>query len=282
MKGHGTKPESHGAILVVAMGTTQKDGRSVVEEFMELAKEAYPKADVDFAFNHESVRLLLKESGEEVLSPLAAITKLLDKGHSQIVVQPLYFTLGKRYHELYRIVSALNDLAGPHGAVGFDGILIGKPLLRDTEDYFEVADLINIIFGDSLEEDEAIVFVAPTSEGVADTSLCQLQMAMDEFCDSGKIIIGGIGGYPGVKWALNRLGDVGAKKVSLVPLSLVTGIHAWLEISGEENENSWKTVLESEGYSVSVANAALGGFVEINEIFVRGLQETADSHGFLK
>jgi sirohydrochlorin cobaltochelatase len=282
MKGHGTKPESHGAVLVVAMGTTQKEGRSVVEKCMDLAKKTYPKAEVDFAFNYEAVRLVLKENGEEVLSPLAAMTRLLDKGHSQVVVQPLYLTPGMGYHELYRIISSLNDLAGAHGAVGFDGILVAKPLLMATEDYFEVADAINSVYGKTISDDEALVLVAPTSEGGADTSLCQMKMVMDDICKTGKIVIGAVGGYPGVERAVKRLGHVGAKKVRLVPLALVPGIHAWLEISGESNPDSWKKALESEGYKVTVDEKALGEYDEITNIFAGRLKAAADSHGFLK
>jgi len=282
MTGHGNKPESHGAVLIVAMGTTQKEGRAVVDKSIELVKKSYPKVDVDFAFNYEAVRLVLKENGEEILSPLAAMTRLLDKGHSQIVVQPLYLTPGMGYHELYRIISSLNDLAGAHGAIGFEGILVAKPLLMNTEDYFEVAETIDAIYGDSLAEDEALVLVAPSSEGGADTSLCQLQMVMDDTCKSGKIVIGAVGGYPGVERAAKRLGHIGAKKARLVPLSLVPGIHAWLEISGESNPDSWKKALESKGYLVNVDDKALGEYDEIVSIFAGRLKAAANSHGFLK
>ncbi|ADN36987.1 anaerobic cobalt chelatase [Methanolacinia petrolearia DSM 11571] len=282
MKGHGNKPESHGAVLVVAMGTTQEEGRAVVDRCIELVKKTYPKADVEFAFNYEAVRLVLKENGEEVLSPLAAMTRLLDKGHSQVVVQPLYLTPGMGYHELYRIIVALNDLAGAHGAIGFDGILISRPLLMNTEDYFEVAEIIDGIYAGSLAEDEALVLVTPTSEGGADTSLCQMQMVMDDICKSGKIVIGAVGGYPGVERAVKRLGHVGAKKVRLVPFSLVPGIHAWIETSGESNPDSWKKALESEGYQVTVDEKALGEHEEIISVFAGRLKDAVGSHGFLK
>lgn len=282
MKGHGNKPESHGAVLVVAMGTTHKEGRAVVDRCVELVKRTYPKADVDFAFNYEAVRLVLKENGEEVLSPLAAMTRLLDKGHTQIVVQPIYLTPGMGYHELYGIISSLNNLAGAHGAIGFEGILISRPLLMNTEDYFEVADTINTIYGKSLGDDEALVLVAPTSEGGADTSLCQMQMVMDDICQTGKIIIGAVGGYPGVERAVKRLGHLGADKVRLVALSLVPGIHAWMEISGVSNPDSWQKALESEGYTVTVDDKAIGEYVEITNIFAGRLKETAGSHSFLK
>ncbi|WP_209690218.1 sirohydrochlorin cobaltochelatase [Methanomicrobium sp. W14] len=282
MKGHGNKPESHGAVLVVAMGTTRRDGRHVVEKCMELAKKAYPKAEVDFAFNSETVRLVLKEGGEDVLSPLAAMTRLLDKGHSQIVVLPVYLTPGANYHELYRIITSLNDLAGAHGAIGFDGILVARPLLMKTRDYFETAEAINTIYGKSLAGDEAAVLVAPTSEGGSDTALCQLQMVSDDVCRTGKIIIGAVGGYPGIEKTEKRLEHIGAKKVTLIPLSIVSGIHASIEISGDQNPDSWKKALEAKGFIVSADEKSLGEHNEIINLFSERLQDAAKSHGFLK
>lgn len=74
-----------------------------------------------------------------------------------------------------------------------------------------------------------------------------MQMAIDDFCQSGKIAMRGVGGYPGVERVAKRLSHIGAKKVRLVPLSIVSGIHAWLEISGDSNPDSWKKALETKG-----------------------------------
>lgn len=282
MKGHGKKPENHGAILVVAMGTTQKEGRAVIDNLMELIRKDYPKAEVEVAFNYEAVRLVLRENGEEVSGPLAAMTRLLDKGHTQVVVQPLYLTPGGEFHNLYSIITSINDLAGTHGAIGFEGVLISGPLLMNPEDYFEVAEVISRIYGDSLAEEEALLLVAPTSEGDGDPSLCQMQMVMDDICPAGNIVIGAVGGYPGIGKAIARLRHIGIKKIRLVPFTVVPGIHTWIEISGEANPDSWQKVLESEGYTVSIDDRGLGEYEAIQKIFCRKLGETALSHGFLK
>lgn len=281
MRGHGTKLESHGAVLVVALGTTQSEGRLVVQNCMKKIQDAYPKAEVTYAFTSEPVRLVLKEQGEEVPGPLAALATLIDKGHSQIVVQPLFLTPGARYHELYPLITSLNEMAGAHGVLGFDGILISTPLIMDAADYFETADTIKSIYG-NLADNESVVLVAPTSEGGTDPSLCQLQMVLDDVCQTGQYTIGAVDGYPGIEKVKSRLGHIGAKKVRLVPLAVVPGIHAWIEISGEANEDSWQKNLESSGYTVEVDSKGLGEYDLIAELFVKRLKARAKSHSFLK
>ena len=182
MRGHGTKLESHGAVLVVALGTTQSEGRLVVQNCMKKIQDAYPKAEVTYAFTSEPVRLVLKEQGEEVPGPLAALATLIDKGHSQIVVQPLFLTPGARYHELYPLITSLNEMAGAHGVLGFDGILISTPLFMDAADYFETADAIKSIYG-NLADNEAVVLVADIGRRRAS------QMVLDDVCQTGQYTI---------------------------------------------------------------------------------------------
>ncbi|NLW74903.1 MAG: cobalt chelatase [Methanomicrobiales archaeon] len=281
MKGHGKKIESHGAVLLVSIGTTQAEGRAVIDSCVKRIQTSYPKAEVAYSFTSEPVRLVLREQNEYIQGPLAAITSLLDKGHSQVVVQPLFITSGARYHELYPIVTALNELAGAHGAVGFDGILISSSLLMNPEDYADTAKAIESIYSPK-EKDEAVVLVSPTAEGGAEPALCQLQMILDDISHSGQIIIGTVNGYPDFEKVKTRLSHIGAKKVKLVPLTIVPGIHAWIELSGDANNQSWQKQLESIGCTVTVETKGLGEYDLVIELFMNRLKRTADSHSFLK
>ena len=281
MKGHGKKIESHGAVLLVSIGTTQTEGRAVIDSCVKKIQTSYPKAEVAYSFTSEPARLVLREQNEYIQGPLAAITSLLDKGHSQVVVQPLFITSGARYHELYPIITTLNELAGAHGAVGFDGILISSSLLMNPEDYVETAKAIESVYSPKAK-DEAVVLVSPTAEGGAEPALCQLQMILDDICPGGQIIIGTVNGYPDFEKVKNRLSHIGAKKVKLVPLTIVPGIHAWIELSGDANNQSWQKRLESIGCSVTVETKGLGEYDQIMELFMDRLKRTAESHNFLK
>lgn len=281
MKGHGTKIDSHGAILVVSIGTTQTEGRAVIDSCMKKMQKAYPKAEVACSYTSEAVRLVLREQGEMVQGPLAAISSLIDKGHSEIVVQPLFITSGTRYHELYPIITALNDLAGAHGAIGFKGILVGSALLMRPEDYVETAEVLVKTYAPKNKE-EAVVLVSPSSEGGAEPALCQLQMILDDCDKTGRIIIGTVNGYPDLEKVKSRISHVGAKKIRLVPLTIVPGIHAWIELSGDANKNSWQKQLESAGCKVTVDTRGLGEYEAVLDLFVKRMEGRVKAHSFLK
>lgn len=278
MKGHGKKPESYGAIVVVTLGTTQAEGRAVVTKTVTRIQKEYPKSEVIYAFSSEAVRLVLREQGEDIPGPLGALSSLIEKGHSRIVVQPLFLTAGAQYHELYPVITALNELAGAHGKLGFDGILISTPLLMAPQDYFETATVLSSIY--PKRDGEAVVLVMPTSEGGADPSLCQLQMVLDDVTKDGRICIGTIDGYPDKEKVKYRLKHLGVKTVRLVPLAVVPGIHAWIQIAGESNSQSWQQYLASSGYTVSVDSTGLGEYDPILELYVNRLKSRITSHSF--
>lgn len=65
-------------------------------------------------------------------------------------------------------------------------------------------------------------------------------------------------GYPGFDEALRRLKERHAvRRVELRPLMVVAGDHAKNDLAGDEPD-SWKSMLEAEGYQVSCVLRGLG------------------------
>jgi sirohydrochlorin cobaltochelatase len=96
----------------------------------------------------------------------------------------------------------------------------------------------------------------------------------------GNIVVGAFGGYPGIDRVKARLKHINASKVTLVPLAMIPGKHSEYEIGGGSPE-SWKSVLESAGYEVSVSEKILAQSEEIAGIFIESISKTGKSHGFL-
>lgn len=276
--GHGKERESHGAIVVVAQGTTQAEGRAVISRAVDQIRAWCPGTVVKYAFTSEVVRNVLSEADERIPSPLAAVTSLMDEGHRRIVLQPLCVTPGLYYHGLYSIASALNSIAGPHYDLGLDGVLISRPLLLLEEDYRDAAAAILEVYGRP-EPDSGLVLIAPESEGGGDPALCQLQMILDETAGGG-IVIGAASGYPGIDQVAERLQHMQIKTVTLAPLTLVPGIHSWIEIAGENNEDSCLKRLQKAGYLVTTDTRAVGEYQQILDLFGKRLKETIQSHDF--
>ncbi|HOO90946.1 MAG: sirohydrochlorin cobaltochelatase [Methanoregulaceae archaeon] len=75
-------------------------------------------------------------------------------------------------------------------------------------------------------------------------------MVLDEV-SGGSIAIGSGSGFPDIDQIVRRLRHIKAKKVVIAPFTLVPGIHAWTEITGERNENSWLKQLSGAGFTVT-------------------------------
>ena len=69
--------------------------------------------------------------------------------------------------------------------------------------------------------------------------------------------VGTVEGYPEIEQVIKRLKDNNIKTVDLIPFMLVAGDHAINDMAGED-EDSWKSILEKEGFKVKVHLKGLG------------------------
>lgn len=70
---------------------------------------------------------------------------------------------------------------------------------------------------------------------------------------------------------MNKLEISDYRKILLMPFMVVAGDHAKNDMAGKEN--SWKSILLSEGYEVRVSLKGLGQFEGIRNIFVEHIEE---------
>ena len=61
-------------------------------------------------------------------------------------------------------------------------------------------------------------------------------------------------------------------KVELRPFMLVAGDHAINDMASDD-EDSWKSILQTKGYDVSVELKGLGEFKKIRDIFIEHLED---------
>ena len=78
---------------------------------------------------------------------------------------------------------------------------------------------------------------------------------------------------------LDELKKIHPAHVHLAPFMIVAGDHATNDMSGDD-EDSWKSILEKEGFSVNCTLKGLGEFPAVRNIFVRhtraGLDKLAE------
>ena len=81
-------------------------------------------------------------------------------------------------------------------------------------------------------------------------------------------IIGTVEAEPSLDDVIEQLDGLGTKKVVLLPFMIVAGDHATNDMAGD-GEDSWKSILQSKGYTALTVLRGLGQYPEIQAMFVR-------------
>lgn len=246
------------AILAVSFGTTHHDTlRRTIEVIeRELAAE-FPDRVFRRAFTSGMVRRRLRErDAVEIDSSAQALERLSREGITDVVIQPTHVIPGEEYEKLLAEAESCRGL--------FDRMAVGRPLLTELEDYTAAARAILHELPPP-EEGTALVFMGHGTAHHVNPAYTQLEYM---FHDMGRrdIVIGTVEGYPGLAEVLRRLEErEGIARTVLFPLMIVAGDHAKNDLAGEEPD-SWKSVLEERGYTVSCDLRGLGEYPGIRAV----------------
>ena len=189
-------------------------------------------------------------------------------GFKNLIVQPTHLMNGLEYMD---IVNELKEYESD-----FEKIAIGEPLLTSDADYEAV---INAITEDTKSYDDgetAIVYMGHGTEAESNQVYATMQEKLTASGHS-NYYIGTVEAAPTLEDVVKALKEAGTyKKVVLQPLMVVAGDHANNDMAGDE-EDSWKTALEAEGFEVESRLVGLGELAGIREIYVQHTQAAIDS-----
>ena len=87
------------------------------------------------------------------------------------------------------------------------------------------------------------------------------------------VYLGTVEGYPEAEDILEELEGQGYEKLYLLPFMIVAGDHAINDMASDE-EDSWKSFFESNGYDVEPILKGLGEFEPISEMFIKRLKDS--------
>ena len=116
----------------------------------------------------------------------------------------------------------------------------------------------------------AVIFMGHGTEHSANSAYSQMANILAE--DHKNVFLGTVEGYPGYDEVLARLNESGVKKARLIPFMVVAGDHALNDLTGNESE-SWKSMLEKEGFEIDYNLLGMGENDGIVEIFVGHTKE---------
>lgn len=269
------------AILLVVFGTSYPEAQAAYENIERVYREEFPQAEVRIAFTSDYIRRkLLDRDNVTIDNPLTALAHLNDEGYTDVVVQSLHVIPGEEFHDLANIVESVR---GIEGKFGFRNLVLGEPLLMNLEDYHNVSRALASQFEQNTTGTErtphssprdagqmAVIYMGHGTEHSANSAYSQMANILAE--DHENVFLGTVEGYPGYDEVLASLNESGVKKARLIPFMVVAGDHALNDLTGNESE-SWKSMLEKEGFEIDYNLLGMGENDGIVEIFVGHTKE---------
>jgi sirohydrochlorin cobaltochelatase len=255
------------AIVVVSFGTTYADTRKKTIEACEqdIAAE-FPDYSVCRAFTaYGVINKLKKRDGIHVETPAEALERLHGEGFHEVIIQSLHLLPGEEFHN--KIISTVGTWRDR-----FEKFAVGAPVFSSVVDYRAVIEAlgrqVEKLLGSpasALPEKEAVVFMGHGSKHPANMAYLALQYLLDK--QDLPYLIANVEAYPELPDVLPELEKRGTERVHLMPLMLVAGDHAKNDMAGDD-EDSWKNVLEREGFDVAVYLHGLGENERFRRIYI--------------
>lgn len=252
------------AILVVSFGTSFAETRKKTIDAIEAdLAAAYPDYAIYRAWTSKMILKKLKNRDGIVIPTVSeAVDQMIEDGIQELIVQPTHVINGIENDQMKADVLARQE--------AFTSIAFGTPLLTTTEDQMAV---IRALMAElpPLAEDEALVLMGHGTTHYANAVYAALDYTFKDLGYS-RCILGTVEAYPSMESVKRQLKALAPKKVILAPFMVVAGDHATNDLAGEE-EDSWKSQLEAEGYEISCILKGLGEYPGIRKLYIAHAEE---------
>ncbi|ABX41762.1 sirohydrochlorin cobaltochelatase [Lachnoclostridium phytofermentans] len=256
------------AILVVSFGTSHNDTRQKTIDQIEMdIQQEYLEYAIYRAFTSKMIiNILGSRDGIHVFTMTEAMEQMKLDGIEEVIVQPTHILNGIENDIMIHDVNLYKE--------DFNVILFGAPLLNVTEDYKKVIKAF-VKKIPALSQNEAIVCMGHGSEHYTNASYAALDyMFKSQGYDN--IYVATVEAYPSLEDIIEKLRENKYRKIILIPFMIVAGDHAKNDMAGDEDD-SWKVILESEGFEVTCVLEGLGENSDIRRIFVEHINEVLTS-----
>lgn len=249
-------------IIFASFGSTYREAfRKSINKAFSHIKDSFPDYYINECFSSEIVRKRVeKRDGDHYMNITEALKDMEEKGITDIYVLALYVIEGVEYNKIIKMADQYNSDKRLN-------ITFTKGLLNNEEDISKIAEIFKKIKED---EYDSLVLMGHGSNHDEDIRYHEIQQALDK--DESPIFIGTVEGEIGLEDIILRMKETNIKKVQLAPFMLVAGDHAENDMASDD-EDSWKSILESKGFEVYSQIKGLCEYDQVNEIFADKLRE---------
>lgn len=253
------------AILVLSFGTTFKDSRAkTIEATVDAIKVAHPGVKVVTAFtSHIIIDRIKANEGLDIPTPEKALEQLKAEGYTRIAMTSLDIIPGMEYtykDAVYNLHK--ND---------FKKMTFGTPLMYwqgqegQDDDITATMQALSTQFP-KMGKKDAVLIMAHGTPHPANAYYAVMQDRLNELGLSNALIFS-VEGWPHLDTVIPQLKAKGIKNVTLMPLMMVAGDHANNDMAGDEPD-SFKSILEQEGFKVDAYIHGLGENAAVQKLFV--------------
>lgn len=257
------------AILAVSFGTSYNDSREVTIGAIEKAiAAAFPGIQVRRAFTSQMIiNKLKKRDGLAIDNMEEALKRAAADGIKTLIVQPTHMMAGFEYMDLAKELDEYKNK--------FERTALAAPLLTGEEDFKAVMKAVTEDMASWDDGDTAICLMGHGTEAASNAVYSRLQKMLE---DAGyeNYFIGTVEADPNIENIVTAVKAAGKyKKAVLKPLMVVAGDHANNDMAGED-EDSWKSIFEAEGYQTTCILEGLGQMPAIQDVYVAHTRAAAD------
>lgn len=256
-------------LLVVSFGTSYNDNRRLTIGAIESAmEEAFPDYSVRRGFTSQIIIDHVKSRDGEIIDNMTeALDRAVANGVRTLVVQPTHLMNGLEYNDVVAELASYAD--------AFEQIAIGEPLLTSDEDFQTVMQAIVDATAEFDDGQTAICFMGHGTEAESNGVYGKMQQLLTD-AGYANYYVGTVEAAPTLDDVLAAVKAGDYAKVVLRPLMIVAGDHANNDMAGDE-EDTWKSAFEAEGYEVTCEVKGLGELEAIQQLLVAHAQAAIDS-----
>ena len=257
------------ALLVVSFGTSCRETRdkTIVAVEKDLCA-AFPDRAFYRAWTSGFIRRKLQaRDGFAIDSVQEAVDRMKREGVTDVLMQPTHLTDGGEFSVARGAILA--------EAGSFEKLAVGRPLLARRDDIRTLAKALEEVFS-FVKKNEMLALMGHGSARTGPAPYTQLSddLRRDAF---GRFVVGTVEEEPGFAPVMAAAKKLQPAKVYLSPLLVVAGDHANNDMAGDD-EDSWKSMLQGEGFSTECIMRGLGEYPQVRALFVRHAQEAVTEH----
>ncbi len=258
-------------IILVAFGTSMPQAKVALDAIEQIyVNEFADSKTVIMAYSSDFIRNKLNKQKQQTLSIYEAMQKAHSLGITHLRMQSLHVGVAEEFQYVQRIIQKyLND-----NPKHFQSIVLGSPLLESEKD---MQDLMKAVIDDLPKErkpEDAVLLMAHGNHnGPGDLIFFALAKAFAQ--KDANIFIASVEGSNTLEKVLVQFKAKKIKKVWLQPLMIVAGDHALNDLFGKE-EDSWASILNSQGFTTQAIQRGLGENKNVQQIFLRHTRESKD------